>query len=129
VPQRPATLLAATVIVAVEAAALLAAAIVVGADTAAGHAYQVASGVALTLIALGVAALLGLTAAGLARARPWSRTPAVLAQLFYGVVAVYLLQGHRYGWGAPMIVVAAAGLAVLFAPATLKVLVHDRKSG
>lgn len=127
-PQRPATLLAASAVVTVESAGVLAAAVVVGVDTVAGHAYQVGSGVALTLIALAVAAGLGLVAAGLARARYWSRTPAVLAQLFVGVVAVYLLEGHRYEWGTPMIVLAAAGLAVLFAPPSLRALVRDRKS-
>lgn len=127
-PQRPATLFAAAVVLAAESAGLLAAAVVVGADTAAGHAYQLGSGVALTLIALAVAAGLAAVASGLARARYWSRTPAVLTQLFVGVVAIYLLQGHRYAWGAPMIVVAAACLAMLFAPATLRALVRDRKS-
>jgi hypothetical protein len=129
VPQRPATLLAAAAVLAAESVGLLAAAVALGADTAAGHAYQAASGVALTLIALAVAAGLGLVAAGLTRSRYWSRTPAVLAQLFVGVVAVYLLEGHRYEWGTPMIVLAAAGLAALFAPATLWALVRDRKSG
>jgi hypothetical protein len=128
VPQRPATLLAAAVVLAAESAGVLAAAVVVGVDTAAGHAYQAGSGVALTLIALAAAAALGLVAAGLARARYWSRTPAVLAQLFVGVVAVYLIQGHRYEWGAPMIVVAAAGLVALFAPASIRALVRERKS-
>ena len=127
-PQRPATLLAASAVVTVESAGVLAAAVVVAVDTAAGHAYQVGSGVALTLIALAAAAALGLVAAGLARARYWSRTPAVLGQLFVGVVAVYLLEGHRYEFGTPMIVLAAAGLAALFAPASLRALVRDRKS-
>ena len=126
--QRPATLLAAAVVLAAESAGLLAAAVVVGADTAAGHAYQLASGVALTLIALAAAAALGVVATGLARSRYWSRTPAVLAQLFAGVVAVYLLQGHRYGWGTPLIVLAAAGLVTLFAPASLRALVRGRKA-
>jgi hypothetical protein len=129
VPQRPATLLAATVVQAAEAIGLLAAAIVVGIDTASGHAYQFVSGVALTLIALAVAAALGLVALGLNRERPWSRTPAVLTQLFIGVVAVYLIQGHRYAWGAPMAVLAVCALAMLFAPATLRALVRERKSG
>ena len=51
-----------------------------------------------------------------------------IEQLFVGVVAVYLLEGHRYEFGTPMIVLAAAGLAALFAPASLRALVRDRKS-
>ena len=128
-PQRPATLLAAAVVLAIESLGVLAGAVVVGFDTAAGHAYQVGSGVALTLIALAVAAGLGLVSAGLVRSRPWSRTPAVLVQLFVGVVAVYLLEGHRYEWGAPMIVIAVIGVVVLFAPPTMRALVRDRKPG
>ena len=128
-PQRPATLLAAAAILAAESAGLLAAAVAVGVDTAAGNAYQISSGVALTLITLAVAAALVVVAVGLARARYWSRTPAVVTQLFAGVVAVYLLQGHRYAWGTPVIVLAAAGLLTLFAPPTLRALVRERKSG
>ena len=127
-PQRPATLLAAAVVVAVEAVGLLAAAVLAGVDTAAGNAYQTRSGVALTLIALAVTAAVALTASGLARVRTWSRTPGVLTQLFIGVVAIYLIQGHRYAWGAPMMVLALAGLATLFAPATLRALTRERKS-
>ena len=128
-PQRPATLLAAAVVLAVESLGVLAGAVAVGVDTAAGHAYQVGSGVALTLIALVAATGLGLVTSGLARSRPWSRTPATLVQIFVGVVAVYLLQGHRYEWGTPMIVLAVAGIVTLFAPPTMRALVRDRKPG
>jgi hypothetical protein len=129
VPQRPATLLAAAAVLAVESLGLLVAAAVVGADTAGGHAYQLASGVALTLIALAFAAAVGAVAVGLARSRYWSRTPATLTQVFVGVVAVYLLEGHRYGWGAPMIALAVAGLVTLFAPPSMRALLRERKSG
>ncbi len=63
---------------------------------------------------------------GLARVRPWSRTPAVLTQVFTVLIAVWLLQAHRYGWGVPALLLALAGLAGLFAPASLRALTSDR---
>jgi len=45
-------------------------------------------------------------AVGLSRGRRWSRTPAALTQLFVGIVGIYLVQGHRYAWGIPSLVLA-----------------------
>jgi hypothetical protein len=70
------------------------------------------------LIAIGVAAI----ARGIARVQPWSRTPAVLVQVFTIMIAVWLLEAHRYDWGIPALLLALAGLAGLFAPASLRAL-------
>jgi hypothetical protein len=70
------------------------------------------------IVAIGVAAV----AAGLAGVRPWSRTPAALTQLFTVVIAGYLLGSHDYGWGIPALVIALAGFAGIFAPASLRAL-------
>ena len=94
----PATLRAAAVVQAAEAALVLAATVLAGIDTAAGRSYQTGSGIALTLIGAASAAALALVAAGLARARRWSRTPALLTQLFLGIVGIYLLQATLYYW-------------------------------
>src|SRR6266566_8960147 len=107
----PATLRAAAVVQAAEAALVLAATVLAGIDTATGRSYQQGSGIALTVIGAASAAVLALVAAGLARARRWSRTPALLTQLFFGIVGIYLLQGHRLAWGVPSVVLAVAGLA------------------
>jgi len=80
---------------------LLAATVLAAVDTAAGKSYQAASGIALTVIGVVTAGLLLLVAAGLARARPWARTPALLTQLFTGIVGIYLVQGGRIEWGIP----------------------------
>jgi hypothetical protein len=53
-----------------------------------------------------------------ARIRPWSRTPALLTQLFCGIVSIYLLQASRYEWGVPGLVLALAGFATLLVPAS-----------
>src|SRR5215475_3417314 len=116
----PATLRAAALVQAVESAVVLAAAVLAGVDTAAGRSYQMGSGIALTLIGVASAAALALVARGLARARRWSRTPALLTQLFFGIVGIYLLQGHRLDWGVPVVVLAAAGFAGLLAPPSLR---------
>jgi hypothetical protein len=124
-PQRPASLLAAAVIQAAEAAGVLGAAILAGVDTSAGRSYHNNSGIALTLIGIATAIALAYVASGLARARRWSRTPALLTQLFVGIVSIYLVQGHRYDWGVPGVVLAVAGFAALLVPPSLRALADD----
>jgi hypothetical protein len=110
----------AAAVQAVEAAGLCVAAGLAAADVAAGQAYQRSSGVALVVLEFIVAAGLAVIASALARCRPWSRTPAVMTQLLTGVIGIFLLQAGRYDWGVPAVVLALAGLAGLFAPASLK---------
>jgi hypothetical protein len=124
----PATLRAAAVVQAVESAVVLAATVLAGIDTVAGRSYQQGSGIALTVIGAASAAVLALVAAGLARVRRWSRTPALLTQLFFGIVGIYLLQAHRLEWGVPLLVLAAAGLAALLAPPSLRALTRQERA-
>jgi hypothetical protein len=111
---------------AAEAAGVLAATVLAGIDAVTGQSYQTSSGVALTIIGAAAIALLGFVAAGLARARRWSRTPAVLTQLFTGMVSIYLVQGQRYYWGIPGLVLAVAGFALIFAPPSMRALTAGR---
>ena len=127
-PQSPPSLLGAAGVEAGEAAVVCAATVLAAIDTAAGQSYQLASGIALTVIGLGTAAMLAVIAAGLARARRWSRTPALLTQLFTGIVGIYLVQGHRYAWGLPALVLAAAGFATVLVPSSLRALAGERSS-
>jgi hypothetical protein len=110
------------VIQGIEAVAVFGASVLAGVDAVSGHSYHVNSGIALTVIGIGTALALGWVAAGLARARQWSRTPALLTQLFAGIVSIYLLQGHRYAWGGPGMALALAGFAALFVPPSLRAL-------
>jgi predicted MFS family arabinose efflux permease len=105
---------------------VLAGAALAGVETGAGHSYERASGVALTLIGIGTAVALALVARGVLRGRRWSRTPALLTQLFVGIVAVYLLEAGRYQWGIPAILLAIAGLGALLAPASVSRLTPGR---
>jgi hypothetical protein len=118
--------LAAAAIQAAMALGVLAASALAGIDTASGRSYQLASGIAITVIGVCMAVVLGLVAHGLRTGRQWSRTPAVLTQLFVGIVAVYLLQAGRYDWGVPFILLAVAGLAAILAPPSLRVLTPGR---
>jgi hypothetical protein len=114
--------LAGAVIQGAEAAGVLVASVLAGVDAVGGRSYHEDSGIALTVIGIATALALGLVAVGLARGRAWSRTPALLTQLFAGIVSIYLLQGHRYAWGGPGMAVALAGFVALLAPPSLRAL-------
>jgi hypothetical protein len=113
---------------AVEAAGMGVVAAFAAVATAHGQSYQRASGVALTLIAIGVAAGFAVFAVGLARAKPWTRTPVVMTQLFVVIAGITLLDGHRPEWGVPALVLAACCLAGLFTPASLRALNRPARS-
>ena len=120
--ERPSSLLGAAGVQAAEAVIVLVASVLSGVDTAAGKSYQLGSGIALTIIGVATAGLLAWIAVGLARARRWARTPALLTQLFVGIVGIYLVQGGRYAWGVPCLVLAAAGFGTLLVPPSLRAL-------
>jgi len=123
---RPRSLVAAAVVQAVEAAGVLGASVLAGIDAGSGRSYHASSGIALTIIGIVTAAALGCVATGLVRVRGWSRTPALLTQLFVGVVSIYLMQGHRYEWGGPGLALAAAGLVTLLVPPSMRALAGGR---
>jgi hypothetical protein len=119
---RPPTITAAVVIEALEAVLVAVAAVLAGLATGRGQSYQLSSGIAITVIGLAAAVLLALVAAGLRRPRRWTRTPALLTQLFTGIVGIYLLQGGRYDWGSATVVLSLAGFAALLAPPSTRAL-------
>src|SRR6516164_9037394 len=125
----PASLRIAAAVQAAESAVVLVATVLAAVDTAAGRSYHRSSGIALTVIGVAVAAALALVAMGLARARRWSRTPALLTQLFFGIVGIYLLQSRRLDWGVVSVVLAAAGFAAVLAPPSLRALVGREGRG
>ena len=118
----PRALRLAAAALAVEAVGMCVAAGFSAVSTADGQSYQRASGIALTLIAVGTSVVFALFARGVAQARPWTRTPVVMTQLAIGVWAIYLLRDHQLEWGVPMLLVAACCLAALFTPASLRAL-------
>lgn len=119
---RPVSVLLAAAVEALQAAGVLAAAVFAGIEALQGKAYQNSSGVALTLIGIGTAVVLALVASGLLRVRRWSRTPALLTQLFTGIIGIYLVQGHRYWLGVPALALAVAGFVCLLVPSSIRAL-------
>lgn len=120
--QRPAALSVAAVAQFIEAAGLAVAAVFAAVATADGRSYQLGSGIALTLIAVGTAVGVAAIAVGLVRLRPWSRTPTGMVQLFVIIGGITLLDGHRPEWGVPALVLAAICAAALLTPASLRAL-------
>ena len=119
---RPAALRLAAAAQLIEALGLGVAAVFGAISTAEGKSHQLAAGVVLTLLALGTAAGLAAIAVGLARARPWSRIPAVMTQVFVVIAGITLLDGNRPEWGVPALVLAGACVAGLLTPASLRAL-------
>jgi hypothetical protein len=125
----PAMLRLAAGVQAAEAAGLALTAVLNTVDVTAGRTYQASSGIALVLLEFIVAAGLAWIASGIARVRPWSRTPAVMTQLLTGIVGVYLLQAGRIAWGVPALLLAVAGLTGLFAPPSFRALARPVYTG
>src|ERR1700677_3989419 len=119
---RPVALRLAAAAQAAEAVGLAVAAVFAAVATANGKSYQPASGIALTVIAFGTAAGLAAFAVGLDRARPWTRTPVVMTQVFVIIAGFTLLDGHRTDWGVPALLLAVVCLASVFPPASLRAL-------
>jgi hypothetical protein len=117
----------AALVQAAQSAAVLAAAVYAGVSAGEGKSYQTSSGIALTAIGVGTAVVLALVAAGLARVRRWSRTPALLTQLFTGIIGIYLLQGGRLWMGVLAVALSVAGFALLLLPPSLRALTTPAK--
>jgi hypothetical protein len=126
---RPPALAGAAVVQAIQAVGVLWASVLVAIDTVGGKSYHVNSGVALTVIGVATAVGLGYVASGLARARRWSRTPAVLTQLLTGLISVYVVQSRQYDWGVPGLVLAVAGLVLLLIPPSTRALTGPQAGG
>ena len=109
-----------------EAAGLFAVIVANLIDLADGHTYQKSGAIAIIVIEVIVAIGVAWIASGIVRVQPWTRTPAVMTQLFTVIIAIVLLQANRLAWGLPALLIAIAGLAGLFAPASLRALNRPR---
>lgn len=118
-------LVLASAAVAAEAAALCAVIVLNVIDSATGRAWTASNAIAFIVLEAVAAIGMALVALGIYRIRPWSRTPAVMIQLLAGIVGIWLIQAGRLGWGIPAVLLAVAGLAGLFAPASLRALTHQ----
>ena len=107
---------------AAEAVGLCVAVVFNAIDSASGNSWTTSNAIAFIVMEIIVAIAVAWLASGIARVRPWSRTPAVMVQLLTAVIAIWLLQAHRYAWGAPALLIAVAGFAGLLAPSSLRAL-------
>ena len=115
----------AAVAQAAEALGLLVVVVLDVVDSASGNTWTASNAIALIVIEAVVAAGVAWVAYGIARARPWSRTPALLTQVFTAMIAVWLLEAHRYAWGVPALLLAIAGFAGLVAPSSWRALARQ----
>jgi hypothetical protein len=125
VGQRTPLLLMAAVAQAAEAAALCVVIVLNVIDSASGDASTASNAIGFIVLEAVVAAGVAAIASGIARFRPWSRTPAVLTQVFTAMIAIWLLEAHRYAWGVPALLLAIAGLAGLLAPSSWRALARQ----
>jgi hypothetical protein len=125
----PRMLLLAAGAQAAEAAGLGAAIVFNVTDAASGRVSTAANAIAFIVFELIIAIGVAWIAWGIAQLRPWSRTPAVMTQAFAVLIAIWLIQAQRYAWGVPALVLAAAALAGLFAPASLRALTRPADAG
>jgi hypothetical protein len=108
--------------VALEAVGLCVAVVANAIDDVDGRTTTQSNAVAFMVLEFVVAIGVAWVAVGIARVQPWSRTPAVLVQVFTAMIAIWLIEAHRYDWGLPALLLALAGLAGVFAPASLRAL-------
>ncbi len=122
-------LLVAVAAQAAEAVGLFVAVVLNVIDSASGRASTTSNAIGFIVLEAVVAAGVAWIATGIARVRPWSRTPAVMTQVLTAVIAVALLEAHRYGWGVPALLLAVAGFAGLLTPSSLRALSRSASSG
>ena len=111
---------------AAEAAGLCVAIVLNVIDSASGNSWTTSNAIGFIVIEIIAAVSVAWVASGLARVRPWARTPAVLTQVFTVMIAFWLVEAHRYAWGIPALLLAIAGLAGLLAPSSLRALNRPR---
>jgi hypothetical protein len=110
---------------AAEAAGLCVAVVFDVVDSVTGRAWTASSAFGFIAVEVIVAVGVAWIASAIVRARPWSRTPAVMSQVFTVMIALWLLDAHRFDWGVPALLLAIAGLAGIFAPTSLRALARE----
>jgi hypothetical protein len=119
---RPPLLLMAAVAQGLEAVGLCAVVVTQVIDSASGQSWRSSNAIALIVVELIAAVGVAWIASAIARVLPWSRTPAVMTQVFTAFIAIWLLEAHRLWWGLPALFLVLAGLVGVFAPTSLRVL-------
>lgn len=119
---RPATVTGAAVVTALPGAALTVFGIIELFDTVLGHPLSRAATVTMAVFYVAFGLGIGWVARGLLGCHPWARTPSLMTHLLVGGVAYWMFQGGYYLAGALSVCYAVAGIALLFAPGSHRVL-------
>jgi peptidoglycan/LPS O-acetylase OafA/YrhL len=102
-------------------------------ETVVGEPKNLATALAVAALAVGGGALMLKVALGLYRAEGWSRSPAVVTQLFLLPVAVTLVQSDRPWLGYPLAALGVCALLMLLSGPTAAALYpgedEDEKEG
>ena len=114
---RPPALLVAAALLAVQALAALVFGVLEASQIRPVRAFM---GIGVTVLMLGYGVLLGLLARGVARARRWSRGPAVVTQLILLLLGYSFRQPPTTWAGFVMAVVALTALVCLLLPASTR---------
>ncbi len=125
VSNRPRTLFLAAALEAVVGLIAIGGGLFTAVETLVGEPRNTATALGVAVLALGGGALMLKVAHGLYRAERWSRSPAVLTQLFLVPVAVSLVQSGQPQWGYPLVVIAVCALVALLSRPTSTALFTD----
>ncbi|WP_018658371.1 hypothetical protein [Actinomadura flavalba] len=123
--KRPATVLAAAVLVGLQGLVAVGGGVFVGVETALGLAVDPVSAIGVTVLALAGGAGMLVVARGLLLGDARSRAPAVLTQLFCLPVAWSLWQSEQPLIAVPLGVVAVAALVLVLSPPSTAWLARD----
>ncbi|GAB2810344.1 hypothetical protein GCM10022221_04690 [Actinocorallia aurea] len=124
-PQRPRALAAAAVLQSATGLVALGWGLLIAVETVLGHRTNMATAVSVSVLTAGGGVLILWIAKGLWNLQRWSRSPAVLTQLFAVPVSVSLIQGDRPWLGYPLIAVAVLALLTLLSRPVLEALYAD----
>jgi hypothetical protein len=124
--RRPFTLIISAAVEAAEGLAGLVFGLFVGWETIAGKPVDLASAIGVAVLALlGGLGMLAV-ARGLLRLERWSRSPAVVTQLFALFIAWNMIQSEQPGYGVPLVVAAVLALiGLLSGPTTTALFAGD----
>ncbi|ROO83198.1 hypothetical protein EDD29_0692 [Actinocorallia herbida] len=123
--QRPRALAAAAVLQSFTGLAALGFGLSIAFETLLGHRANLGTAVSVTVLTVGGGLAILWIAKGLWTAQRWSRSPAVLTQLFALPVSVSLIQSDQPWWGYPLITVAVLALLTLLSPPVTEAVYAD----
>ncbi|MFC6081609.1 hypothetical protein [Sphaerisporangium aureirubrum] len=122
---RPATLIVAAAVLAVEGLTAMALGGYAGVQTVVGAPSAVGDSIVISALGVVVGAALVWVAWGVLSAARWSRAPGVVTQIFSVPVGISLVQSAQYVPGVLLLALALAGVGALLAPPTTRAMIKE----